>query len=142
MNNLKIYLSGKMSGLTYTEYKGWRNKIKYYFDSVGLDDIKIFDPSEYYNYEEKRHYTEEEIMKYELRRVDETDILFVNLEGINTSVGTIIEVFEAFRMNKTIIGFGSEDNVHPWLLYMIDRIEENFTEACDYIATYLLDVFK
>ena len=142
MDKLKIYLSGRMSGLSFEEYTGWRKQVISYFNNIDFSDIKIFDPTTYYNYKNKEHKTEKEIMLFEMRKVRESDVLLVNLNGINKSVGTIFEVMEGSYNNKTIIAFGDASKVHPWLLEKIDRVEDNFSDACDYIARFLLSTFK
>lgn len=138
----QIYLAGKMGGLTYEEYTGWRKDcrklITSNFFSEGTYDVHVLDPSIVYNFENPTHKTEKEIMRYELREVKKSAVVLVNLDGIDTSTGTIMEVLHAFENDVPVIGVGNTDIVHPWIVECLDRVEETFKEAIDYIWKYYM----
>lgn len=131
-----------MSGLTYEEYSGWRNRVQAFFRGIGNQDVEIFNPVTYYSYEEKCHKTDKEVMRYELNQITKCDVILVNLDKINESVGSIVEVYEAYKRGKSIIAFGKTDGVHPWILEMIDRVDDSLLESLDYIIMYLLYAYK
>lgn len=143
---LKIYLSGKMGGLTFEEYTEWRDKIALLLAKFG-EKVEIFDPSRHYNYEINAHYTEKEVMRYELRHVESSDLVILNLENADTSVGTIFEIAYAFKNNIPILGLcnlekftaNPECTIHPWLIEACDRLEFNEKNLIKYIKEHYID---
>ena len=53
-------------------------------------------------------------MNYFLHKVSKSDLLLVNLDNSNSSVGTGMEVQKAFDTGIPIIGFGTK-NIYPTL---------------------------
>lgn len=139
ISKFKIYLSGKMGGLTYEEYTKWRNKITILLSDF-CANVTIFDPAKRYNYDNITHKTEKEIMRYELRQVLSSDLVILKLDGANTSVGTMFEVAYAFKNDIPIIGIAHTDNdIHPWLEEACDRIETSYDDVVKYISKYYLN---
>ena len=64
MKELKIYLAGKMSGLTYEQMNDWRvsltNRLNVAAENAGYK-ITVINPVLFYNFEEKNHQSEKEI---------------------------------------------------------------------------------
>lgn len=146
----KCYLAGAITcyGELADYPKRWRDEAKKWF-SRNIENIMAISPMDYYLPSEHLHKTESEAMRFDLRKVEESDVILVNLERINESVGTIQEIFNAWVHNKAIIGFYestetlSEDKVsksfHPWLYEQIDRIETGkyaMHNAMEYIRNY------
>ena len=105
MKHLKIYLAGKMNGLTHKEMSSWRKecacKILEGLIYGGYNtEVNIIDPINYYNFKEKRHQTEIEVEEFDLAHATSSDIIIVNLEGLNSSIGTIIELHDAHYHHK------------------------------------------
>ena len=84
-------------------------------------------------------------MRYELNQLKTSDILLVNLKDVDSSVGTIEEIFYAYILGLPIIGFLPElDNtnntfVHPWLYEQIDKVfegKDSMQDAIYYIEDY------
>lgn len=82
-----------------------------------------------------------------MRKVKNSDVILVNLNNIRRSIGTCIEIYEAFRSDIPVIGFIDEelpieamiDLIHPWIYYCVDRIETgkgSMLSACQYIKEY------
>ena len=141
----KIYLAGKMSGLTYEEMNDWRNRIKTkLIESANYLDTKvnIINPVMYYNFEEKRHQTEIEVEEFDLAHVISSDLIIVNIDGLNDSIGTIIELHDAHYHNKIpVIAFGSKEmynNLHPWIKNDITRVERGIDDVVNYIKDFYL----
>ena len=143
MNIFKIYTVGKMSGLTYEEQMGWRrnieNRVRYKADVP----VQFIHPPLFYGYHQKLHKTESEIKEWELNQVLSSDIIIVNLDGINESVGSHFEMGAVNAMNMFgnrhifVVGIG-DSAVHPWIDLSFIRRESNIEDAADYIASYLL----
>lgn len=141
----KIYLAGKMSGLSFDEMNKWRSEVsqkllvtaEYYNKTVN-----VVNPVSYYNFEEKRHQTEIEVEEYDLAHVNSSDIIIVNLAGLSNSIGTIIELHDAHYHRKIpVIAFGSRElyeNLHPWVKNDITRVELNIDEVVAYIRDFYM----
>lgn len=146
-NKLTIYLAGKMSGLNFNEMNSWRVQLKSLLENCSEDvdiSIRVINPCDYYNFDEPRHQSQAEIMDYDLERVRESDLVIVNLDGLDTSDGTKIEIYEAKkRCNIPVIAYnpcGQVDftTIHPWLQCCITRIEHKMTDIKDYIRDFYM----
>lgn len=141
---MKIYLAGKMGGLSFDEMNEWRNeatqkllKTAEYYNKT----INVVNPVLYYNFEEKRHQTEIEVEEFDLAHVISSDIIIANLNGLSNSIGTIIELHDAHYHHKIpVIAFGDGDiydNLHPWVKNNITRVETTI----DNVITYIRDFY-
>ena len=133
---IKIYLAGKMSGLTYQEMGVWRQEIenKFLIQSMLANyTIMVLNPVKLYNFEEVKHQSEKEIMNYDISHVVTSDIIIVNLDGLATSDGSKIEIYEAnYNRKIPVIAFGDKElynNLHPWLKECITRVEKNIEDV-------------
>ncbi len=149
----KIYTCGKMTGLSYEEQMKWRNEFKKYLckyiDLYGYGnitrDIVIIAPPNYY-YNDCKPSNQKEIQEWGINQVVDSDILLVNLDGLETSIGSLIEIGVAHGVNCSgnkhiyIVGIGElPDDIHPWIKNSFIHIEPNVKSAADYIAYYLLE---
>lgn len=142
---MKIYIAGKMSGLTFEEMNDWRIEIceKLQTQAKICDTkINVVNPVLYYNFEEKRHQSEIEIEEFDLAHVVSSDITIVNLDGLKDSIGTIIELHDAHYHHKIpVIAFGSKelyDDLHPWVKNDITRVEDNIDDVVAYIRDFYM----
>lgn len=146
MRRLKIYLAGKMSGLTYAEMNEWRVKVKNKLlnaTTFSLNvSLQIVNPVDYYNFEEKLHQSEIEIEDYDLAHVKSSDLVIVNLDGLSSSDGTKIELHDAKYNNKIpVIAFGDirlYKELHPWIKNAITRVEPDIESICKYIRDFYM----
>lgn len=145
MKHIKIYEAGKMSGLTFEEMNNWRVKLKKKLLNVAEFanySITVINPVDFYNFEEKRHQSEKEIEDYDLAHVISSDIIIVNLEGLDNSDGTKIEIYEAnYNRKIPVIAFGNRklyNNLHPWIKNAITRVENSIDEVVKYIKEFYL----
>lgn len=143
-DGLTIYLAGAMSGLTYTEMTNWRNLIKTelnkYSDMANYK-INIISPCDYFNFEEKRYQTEEEIMKFDLNLVKNSDAIIVNTNSLNSSIGSAIEVYEAWKSDIPVIAYdenGDYKTIHPWLKCYVTRVDSCVMDICEYIKDFYM----
>ena len=148
MNSYKIYLAGKMSGLTYDEQMGWRNEISRFleYNTAGNVKLTIISPPRYYNpNDENAASIEEEAMKWDLNQIRDSNIVVVNLDDIASSIGTHIEIGFINAMNSFghkhiyVVGFGKTkpDELHPWIRHNLFHYEPCAGSAARYICDYL-----
>ena len=143
-----IYLIEAMQvyGEKSDEAKEWRNRVKEYFNEYTLN-FECIAPTDYYEYGSDYHKSNREVMRFDLRKVREADILLVNLKNIRQSIDSNDEIFYAYMLGKPIIGFLEDDitggklidYVHEWKYEQIDRIETGknaLEKACGYIKEY------
>ena len=142
---LKIYLAGKMGGLSFKEMNDWRNDavMKLYREANYCGkSIKVINPVTYYNFEEKKYQTDIEVEEFDLAHVISSNIIIVNLDGLKDSIGTIIELHDAHYHRKIpVIAFGDKelyDNLHPWVKNDITRTENNIDDVITYIKDFYM----
>lgn len=147
----KIYTCGKMTGLSYEKQMKWRNEFReYLYEYLDLycntiRDIIIINPPNFYSNNCKAS-NQREIQEWEINQVVDSNILLVNLEDLETSIGSLIEIGVAHGVNCSgnkhiyIVGIGHlPDDVHPWIKNSFIHVEPNAKSAADYIAYYLLE---
>lgn len=129
-----VYLAGAISYFINTNQKNrateWRDRAEKY---LGQFDIKCFNPCK----EDPRcwNYPQEGLIKQNYFYLKNCDIILVNLDMINDSVGTIWELSMAWKEHKTVIAFGKT----PWLerphmRSLYDVRFDTLTDALDYIT--------
>lgn len=144
MRELKIYLGGKMSGLTHAEMYNWRAQLKYKLMSTADHrgyKAYVINPVDFYNFEEVRHQSELEVKNFDLSHVLSSDIVIVNLDGLATSDGTKYELHDARKANIPVIAFGEYElyeNLHPWTKDNITRVEKNMEDVIKYIRDFYM----
>ena len=141
METVKIYLSGGMSGISFKEQSKWRSNI--------MDEIRynreytksptFFNPVMYYNFNEKLHKSEKEIMEFDLYNLRNSDLVIVNFNN-PASIGTAMELMLAKERNIPVIAFGINDqDVHPWLLECCTRICDDIRETVNHVVEFYLN---
>ena len=142
MSELKIYTIGAIKDVSLDEAMAWRDELSLWFETHSDKKMKLIHPPLFYNYERKNHKTEKEIKDWELTQLKKCSVAVVNLDKINDSVGSHYELATADMINRMggdifIIGFGNTENVHPWILDSMFRIEESIADIGYYILDYL-----
>lgn len=143
-NSLTIYLGGKMGGLDFEEMNGWRKRLKLSLETYAEScnrNIEVINPVDYFNFEEVKHQNEREVMQFDLNKVRNSDLLIVNANGLNTSIGTAIEIYEANKLNIPVILYDEHNeykNVHPWLQCCTTRVEPTMKNICEYIKEFYM----
>ena len=145
MKYLKIYEAGKMSGLTFSQMNDWRVELKDKLMDIAEDveyKILVVNPVDFYNFEEQSHQSEEEVEDYDLAHVISSNIIVVNLNGLNTSDGSKYELHDGnFHNRIPVIAFGDKklyENLHPWIKRDITRVEKNIDDVVQYIKDFYL----
>ena len=142
---LKIYEAGKMGGLSLTQMNEWRvllkNRLNVAAENTGYK-LVVVNPVDFYNFEEKKNQSEIEIENYDLAHVITSDIIIVNLDGLSSSDGTKIEIFEAnYNRKIPVIAFGNRglyEDLHPWIKNSITRVEDNPQDVVNYIRDFYM----
>ena len=136
-SKFKIYLAGKMGGLSFEQMNSWRVKATELFNQYS-DDIHIINPVNYYNFEiDPNSYTEKEVKEFDLYQVKNSNIILVNLD-FPDSIGTAIELECASRFwSIPVIGFGTA-KVHPWIELSLTKRCTTMEEAVEYIIYFYL----
>ena len=132
--NKSVYLAGAITYFYKTEQPeratAWRDKAEKFFADYNM---KCFDPCK--EPKECWSYPQEGLIKQNYYYLKNCDIVLVNLDMINDSVGTIWELSMAWKEHKPIIAFGKT----PWLerphmKSLIDICFNTLDDALDYIA--------
>lgn len=150
--NPLIYLAGKMTGLSINEAMAWRNKFYDEYAKHVVEIPNIFNPVLYYNAEMPLNtYSDKEVFRYEMRILKTSAIVVVNLDRVESSVGTLQELAVAYMYDIPVIGVNEhkttlEDAIeflHPWLAEEIDKIfvgPDCYRAVATYIYNYYGDV--
>lgn len=141
----KVYTAGKMSGLPFEEQMEWRRRIEEEIMKLTDAPIQFIHPPLYFRYDLQLHKSENEVKQWEISQIRDSDIVIVNLDGINSSVGSHFELSMIDAVNSFgnrhihAIGVGkANEKLHPWIELTLLRCEEEYAAAAEYIATYLL----
>lgn len=140
MQKLKIYLAGQCKGLS-DEGREWRERVTEQLETVAgwVDaNIAVIDPTKYFSYEEKRHKTQRQVKQYYLWQIAHSDIVLLNCDGADVSIGTAQEVQFAVDHNIPVIGFGS-GSAYPWITEADCQVVfDSMHEAVDYIRDFYM----
>ena len=144
-NKLTIYLAGKMSGLNKNDYCKWRSELTdALIDKAFLvgSSIQIINPTDYFDFDDMDRHLEKEVMQFDLNMVRQSDIVIANVNGINESIGTAIELYEANRLDIPVIDYTEGDvnnNIHPWIENCLSTVQMNRSELITYIIDFYMD---
>lgn len=134
MNKIEIFISGAEKNAP-EGFGSWRNEVKNW--SAWTSNITILDPVEHFNYIDKTPTQPRQCSNYFMWLIDRCDVLLVNLDYTEASVGTGCEVQHAYDMKKPIIGFGiKKETWYEWTHEKCEVIFETYEEALDYILEY------
>lgn len=126
---LKVYLAGPINGCTDEECRGWREEAKRRLEHL----CDVIDPMDFdcRGLEGEKY---REIIKNDLGRLNESDIVLVN--ATSPSWGTAMEIVYAGLAGKPVFAFcgHSVDSISPWLRGHCASVYETARQACDAIA--------
>lgn len=141
VETVQIYLSGGMGALSMEEQSKWRSQIikEIRFNCHCEKKPVFFNPVNYYNFEEKRHKAEREIVEFDLNAVRNSDLIIVNFNDPK-SLGTCAELAIAYDRHIPIIGINANGaELHPWLTEFTTRMCDSVREAVDYTVDFFLN---
>lgn len=124
-----VFLAGPMRGMPREVSLGWR-KIA---TEILSDNFIVLHAIR--GREEKETFTDSRAAVIrDINDIKNADIILVNDTVENCSmIGTSMEVFLAYQLNKPIIVFGDAHNKDYWLNYHIHLRVDNLESACDVI---------
>lgn len=139
MKELNIYLAGACKGLA-DEGVTWRNdtfeKFNLAQQYLDLVTYKIYDPTDYFPRDGSKSLTAKQTKNFYMKYlIANSDLILVNLNNTENSVGTGQELQYAVDKEIPIVGFGKE-NVYEWLPGDCDVVFDTLEEAVDYIINY------
>lgn len=139
MKELKIYLAGACKGLPDLGVT-WRSAAlkEFILAEKYLDDIrfKLYDPTQYFPRSAENSVSGKQTKTFYTKYlISNCDLILVNLNDTENSVGTGQELQYAVDREIPIIGFGKR-NVYEWLPDDCDVVFETLNEAIDYIVNY------
>jgi hypothetical protein len=128
-----------MSGLTLDEQVQWRSTCKEWLESRESNyHVNCINPCNFFNFFDKKHKTEKEIMNYDLNHVRTSNLLLTNFNSPN-SIGSAIEMYLAKELHIPVIGVNENNyEIHPWILECVDRMFDNMKDALEYINDFYL----
>lgn len=130
-----------MGALTYEEQNNWRVHIKCRLEKPSegyLYRVHVINPVEYYNFQDKRHESDYEVMNFDLHKLKQSDLVIANFNEPK-SLGTMAEIATAFELRIPIIGLNEKgEDLHPWQNEMCERIFDNIDDMLDYIDEFYL----
>lgn len=140
--NLKIYISGGMTGLSLEEQTKWR---KQFCDAIKYGDYEytkkpiFFDPTQRYSVFVKEHKSEREAFEYDLYNLRNSDLVVVNFNSPN-SLGTAMELILAKELKIPVIGLNKNvEDLHPWLIECCTRICDDMRECVSHVVDFYLN---
>lgn len=141
MRDFQIYLAGKTGGLTQVEANSWRNNVKNIlenYESKRFNNIRVINPNDFFNYYKTLHKTHKQIKRFFMSQIDKSDLVIVNLNNSNSSVGTGQELEHARMKGIPIVGYGTE-NIYTWESEEDCDVVFNTEEECvEYVLDYYL----
>lgn len=139
MKYIKMYASGSEKNAP-EGFTSWRDELKTIL-AWHDDKIKILDPMMHFNYTDKSPKTTRQCSNYFMWMIDKCDILLVNLDHSDVSVGTGCEVQHGFDTHKPIIGFGAKpDTWYEWTADKCDVIFDTIEKVIEYIIEHYCEV--
>ena len=133
MSKLKVYLSGSVKHVE-EDFQSWRDRCQMLRMNGYYTNLDFIDPNSYFNYTNKQPQTDKQCLDLFMWQVENCDVLLLNLDCSNISVGSMAEVEHAYCHNIPIIGFGSKSETwYNWCKERCSVILKDLDEAIDYI---------
>ncbi|MEE1445200.1 nucleoside 2-deoxyribosyltransferase [Faecalibacillus intestinalis] len=140
----QIYLAGGMQDLSFEEQNEWRKEICRCINSrcekslVDVKPVSIINPVDYYNFENDKHETEKEVMRFDTRLVKNSDLIIVNANDPK-SIGTSMEIAIAYEHHIPVLILNKDiEPLHAWWIEMSDRVFRDSDSLCDYVTNFYL----
>lgn len=140
METIKVYLAGPVQ---FEEDGGetWRKKAAQIISQVSADKdvkVKVFDPTNFFSYDEAKHQSDSQVKKYYLDQILHSRVVLVCLTRTNQSPGTAQELQFAVDHEVPIIGFYdlTNEGVYNWLKVDCQCIFPSLLQAVDYLMEY------
>ena len=139
MKHVLIYASGSEKNAP-EGFTSWRDELKTFL-AWHNDKITFLDPMVHFNYTDKPSKTTRQCSNYFMWMIDRCDVLLVNLDHSDVSVGTGCEVQHGFDNRKPIIGFGVKPETwYEWTADKCDIVFDTQEEAIEYIVEHYCEL--
>ena len=133
MGKLNIYLSGATKNIN-ENFQSWRTKCTSASQNGYYTNLNFIDPISYFNYTDKKPKPDRQCLDTFMWMINKSDMLLVNLDHSDNSIGTGMEVEHAYCHNIPIIGFGKKEYTHyNWIKERCSVSFDTLDEAIDYI---------
>lgn len=134
MNGLKIYLSSATKQVD-KEFQDWRTKCVNFWHEAGVYyDLDFINPIAYFNYTDKLPKTDKQCLDLFMWMIDKSDVLLINLDHSDSSIGAAMEVEHAYCKGIPIIAFGKKkDTWYNWVVERVSIVFDSLDDAVDYI---------
>ena len=127
ISRVKIYLCGPINGCTDSECMDWRAEVLKHFPDA-IDPMKR-------DYRGKEAESYREIVDLDKRDVRDAEVILINY--VKPSVGTAMECFYAWTLQKPIVLLCERGaNLSPWLRYHSTAIVHSVAEAVAKIRSF------
>lgn len=116
--------------------RDWRLQVFEYAQDLDWG-LKVFDPGGFFDYDWDFDYqkTDRQIREYYFQKIKKAEVVLVNLNGTDSSIGTGCEVTYASCHDVPVVGWGT-DNVYPWVRDMCTVVFDTLEEALGYLSMY------
>lgn len=138
---IQIYLAGACK---YIDDEGaeWRERATKMLEQAaewqGVK-LKVINPLTYFSYADNKHKSHKQIKQFYINKIRHCDVVLINLNDSDKSVGSGQEVQFAVCNNIPVVGFG-KNNVYPWIAEVdCEVVFDVITEAVDYIRDYYMN---
>ena len=132
-NELKVYLSGSAKNVE-EDFQDWRTRCKALTYNGYYTKINFIDPMIFFNYTNKQPKTDKQCLDLFMWLVKESDVLLVNLDYSNISIGVGMEIEHAYCRNIPIIAFGEKPETwYNWIKERSSVVFDTLDQAIDYI---------
>jgi nucleoside 2-deoxyribosyltransferase len=122
-----IYLSGRISGCTDIEARGWREEVKAEYG----DQYEFLDPMDRdFRLIEHEPGVAKIIVEGDKQDINASDVVLVYY--VQPSVGTAMEVIFAWYLGKPVI-IVTRQSLSPWMVYHSTEIVDSFESAFERI---------
>ena len=140
MKALNIYLAGRCKGLP-DGGSSWREtaqKILNLAAETTGSKVNVFDPTKFFDYQSVTGKSQHQVKAYYMSKLRKCDVVLVNCNGSDASIGTAQEIQYAVDHEIPVIGFGTE-GLYPWITEVDCQVVFNsLHEAADYIRDYYI----
>jgi nucleoside 2-deoxyribosyltransferase len=127
VEKMRVYLAGKMTGLTIEQMTKWRNIAK---KCLQANQIQVLDPCQTGNFQEAK-----EIVASNKFMIDHSELVLAEMDYDEPSIGTICEIVYANTKGIPVMGWGGATEIidHPWINTMITSGFFELENALKYI---------
>ena len=135
---MKVYVSGPIYQSNIKETEAWRKYATHVLEGYG---IGVLDPCRNKATYNHGFHTPGEILFRDLKDVDESDLVLVNMNliGDKLPLGTMAEILYGWEKQKPVVIVHHNDariKDHPWAIALSVRMFPEIDEALNYIVNF------